>query len=291
VSSVPSPTADPSAIARHEFQARPIIATSPLLAIDVGNSRIKYGWFVAETSRAGRVWPDCRQFAATPISAPTPWDALRNWTDPLSCPVTVAGSNPAVVEQVATHWEATTGRRPWVVRDRSRLPLNVDVDAPDKVGLDRLLNAVAANELRPASQPAIVIDSGTATTVDLLSAEGVFRGGAILPGFALSSEALHHYTALLPQLSLTDLGPEQPAALGCNTRDALRSGIYWGQVGAVRALVEQLSRAADRPPWLVLTGGGAAWLATQFPEVPTVPSLAMHGLALTAWHNGVGGQR
>jgi len=262
------------------------IVPSPLLAIDVGNSRIKYGWFVPENSRTGRAWPMCQSFTATTLEAPTPWDQIRGWADPLACPVAVAGSNPAVVERVATHWEATTGRRPGVVRDRSRLPLTVAVDAPDKVGLDRLLNAVAANELRPADQSALVIDSGTATTVDLLSADGVFRGGAILPGFALSSQALHHYTALLPQLSLADLGPDEPAPLGRNTREALRSGIYWGQVGAVRELIARIDGAPA--PWLVLTGGGAAWLSPQFPDAPVVPSLAMHGLVLTAWRNEVG---
>lgn len=263
-----------------------MVTPPPLLAIDVGNSRIKYGWFVAEPGLVGRVWPACHAFTATTIDAPTPWDQIRSWVDPLACPVTVAGSNPAVVERVATHWEATTSRRPWVVRDRSRLPLTIDVDAPDKVGLDRLLNAVATNELRPADQPAIIVDSGTATTVDALGSDGVFQGGAILPGFALSSQALHHYTALLPQLSLADLGPEEPMPLGRNTREALRSGIYWGQVGAVRELIARLSLNAEA--WIVLTGGGAAWLSPQFPTAPVVPSLAMHGLVLTAWQNGVG---
>lgn len=191
------------------------------------------------------------------------------------------------------------GRAPWVLRDRGRLPLNTSVEAPERVGLDRLLNAVAANELRPPDQPVIVIDSGTATTVDYITEDGVFAGGAILPGFALSAEALHRYTALLPLLSLADLGPDLPAPLGRNTREALRSGIYWGQVGAIRQLVAVLAaqltppsagpaRAQPSAPWLLLTGGGAAWLATQFPDAPQVPSLAMHGLVLTAWHQGVG---
>jgi type III pantothenate kinase len=262
--------------------------TSPpaILAIDVGNSRIKYGWFAAEPSSSGRIWPACKAFRATTLEAATPWDQIRDWTDPLATSVAIAGSNPAVVERVATHWEATTGRRPWVIRDRSPLPLTVDVDFPEKVGLDRLLNAVAANELRPAERPAIVINSGTATTVDFVNCDGTFCGGAILPGFALSSQALHRYTALLPQLSLADLGPDQPHALGRNTRDALRSGIYWGQVGAIRELVAKLS--GQESPWLILTGGGSAWLSPQFPGAPIVPSLAMHALVLIAWQHGVG---
>jgi len=76
--------------------------------------------------------------------------------------------------------------------------------------------------------------------------------------------------------------------LGRNTRDALRSGIYWGQVGAIRSIVKALKTTTKTAPWLVLTGGGARWLSSQFPEVQVVPSLGMHGLTLTAWQHGLG---
>lgn len=271
-----------------------------ILAIDVGNSRIKYGWFEPSTTELGRVWPTCQQFAAGPLQGPAPWDQIRCWTNPLDCRVAIAGSNPAAVEQIATHWQATTGRSPWVVRDRHCLPITVAVDHPERVGLDRLLNAVAVNVLRPESQGAIVVDSGTATTVDVVMPQGSFAGGAILPGLALASRALHHYTALLPELSLSELGPDRPTAIGRETRSALRSGIFWGQVGAVERLVRQicteldwksaLDSEVDLHPggsqvrcWLALTGGGGPWLATQFPAMTHIPSLAMHGLVLTAW--------
>ncbi len=286
----------------HPEHRNSVISRPALLAIDVGNSRIKYGWFVEEPLSNGRAWPECRHFTAGALSCPAPWDRIRSWTDPLQCDVAIAGSNPAVVEQIATHWQATTGRSPWVVRDRHCLPIRVDVASPERVGLDRLLNAVAANELRPEAQGAIVIDSGTATTVDVITSAGSFAGGAILPGFALASRALHDYTALLPELSLTELGPELPPALGIETRAALRSGVYWGQVGAIRQIVQQLCvelewksplndaemTSAHQACWLVLTGGGGAWLERQFPGVPQVASLAMHGLVLTAWSQGLG---
>lgn len=268
-----------------------VISCPSLLAIDVGNSRIKYGWFVNEPFADGRPWPGCRHFVTGGLVCPAPWDHLRSWVDPLHCDVAIAGSNPAVVEQIATHWQATTGRSPWVVRDRQALPIRVDVASPERVGLDRLLNAVAANELRPQQSGAIVIDSGTATTVDVVTPDGGFAGGAILPGFALSSKALHSYTALLPELAISELGPRQPVALGQETRAALRSGIYWGQVGAVRELTSQLRRElgwSDDQTWSVLTGGGAGWLEPHFPGIPHIPSLAMHGLVLTAWSKGLG---
>lgn len=269
-----------------------VITVQPLLAIDVGNSRIKYGLFKPESTTNGSLWPQCVEFAATPLAAPVPWETLRGWLPTGRRTVAIAGSNPVVVNETAGRMREMIGLEPWVLRDRSHLPLAVDVDLPDRVGLDRLLNAVAVNVLRPATRPAIVIDSGTATTVDFVSADGVFRGGSILPGFALAAEALHRYTAQLPRLGLADLGPDLPDPLGKNTEAALRSGIYWGQVGAVRQIIDELCRSQKLPrpqddhehaPWLLLTGGGAAWLGMQYPDAPLVASLAMHGLVLTAW--------
>lgn len=255
-----------------------------LLAADVGNSRIKYGWFEVESTASDGAWPACRQFTATPLDVPLPIDDLRSWSTVADPRLIVAGSNPLVVNRVAGEWNQQSRRRSWVLDDRGCLPLTLSVDSPETVGLDRLLNAVAANALRPADRAAIVIDSGTATTVDVISNRGEFAGGAILPGLALSAQALHHYTALLPLLSLGDLGPDLPAPLGRNTREALRSGIYWGQVGAIRQLVQSLGDVQGLAnPWLILTGGGAPWLGAQFPGVRQVPSLAMHGLVLTAW--------
>lgn len=269
--------------------------TTGILAIDVGNSRIKYGWFEPTQTADGRIWPACRQFAAGSLQGPAPWDLIRSWADPLQCGVAIAGSNPAAVEQAAMHWQTTTGRTPWVVRDRHCLPVTVAVPHSERVGLDRLLNAVAVNVLRPHDHGAIVVDSGTATTVDVVTPEGSFVGGAILPGFALSSRALHHYTALLPELSLSELGPETPSAIGRDTRSALQSGIFWGQVGAVQQLIRQMCQElhwsipdtnafpSQTPCWLALTGGGGPWLAPQLTGMTHVPSLAMHGLVLTAW--------
>lgn len=263
-----------------------------MLAVDVGNSRIKYGWFEPDPQSPVRTWPRCGEFVATPLAAPIPWETLQLWTDVSAARVAIAGSNPVLVKETALQFRGRCARQPFVLHTRADLPVTVDVDFPEKVGLDRLLNTVAANALRPETRPAIVVDSGTATTVDWINADGAFCGGAILPGFALSAEALHRYTALLPKLGLGDLGPDIPAALGKNTEAALRSGIFWGQVGAVRQIIAELCRVAECPvpdstderaPWLLLTGGGASWLASQFPAAPHVPSLAMYGLVLAAW--------
>ena len=206
------------------------------------------------------------------------------------------------MERLLTGWARQGWPAPFVVRDYSTVPVAVDVDAPEKVGLDRLLAAVAANALRPTDRAAIVIDSGTATTVNYISAQGTFCGGAILPGLEMSAKALNHYTALLPLLPVHELGGDEPVAPGRNTREAIRNGLLWGQVGAIRELVRQLClhRGHDLPtfdassdamgspsssaaPWLVLTGGGGPVLSPQFPGVMRLASLGMHGLVLTAW--------
>jgi len=278
-------------------------SASPLLAIDAGNSRIKFGLFEAGRSPlSDGIWPECRQFQAVPVDDVVRWDVLSSWGDIKDRQSVISGSNPRAIERLLGEWKSHNWPTPFVVQDYSTIPVAINVEFPAKVGLDRLLNAVAANALRPFGRAAIVINSGTATTVDYVSAAGEFCGGAILPGLKMSAEALHHYTALLPLLPVQELGGEQPVAPGRNTREAIRNGLFWGQVGAVRELIYQLClhRGHDLPsfqqpdqargassssdsPWLVLTGGGAPVMSPQFSGVYFLPSLGMHGLVLTAW--------
>ncbi len=266
---------------------------SSILAIDAGNSRMKFGLFEPGHSSISKpAWPECQQFEAMPVEDAIPWDMLAAWTEQTGQRAAISGTNPHAVERLLEGWEKQDWPAPFLVRDCSMIPVAVDVDFPEKVGLDRLLSAVAANALRPAGRAAIVIDSGTATTVNYISAAGTFCGGAILPGLEMSAKALHHYTALLPLLPVHELGGDEPVAPGRNTREAIRNGLLWGQVGAIRELVRQLCRHqghtvptfdAPRAPWLILTGGGGPVLSPHFPGVMRLPSLGMHGLVLTAW--------
>ena len=268
-----------------------------LLAIDAGNSRVKFGLFQpTQSSQNLPVWPECVEFLAVPVDDPIPRDELNRWSDRGLSGAVISGSNPPVVQRLIDHWDLGSVV-PLVVRSCSAIPVVANVDFPEKVGLDRLLNAVAVNAMRPASRAAIVIDSGTATTVDYVSAQGDFCGGSIMPGMQLSARALHQYTALLPLLPVQELGGTGPVAPGRNTRDAIRNGLFWGQVGGIRELIRQIclqrghrmpdleSTAGDDPsaPWLVLTGGGGPVLSPQFPAARRLASLGMHGLVLTAW--------
>lgn len=252
-----------------------------VLAVDVGNSRIKVGLFADD--RAGT--PVCRKQAVFPLGDPwqgaaLPWDEVRAGQ---SVRGVVAGANPLGIDKVIQGWPADRWGTPRVISHTAAFPLDIDVDTPRQVGIDRLLNAVAVNSFRGERQAAIIIDSGTATTVDAVSADGKFCGGAIMPGFELCARALHQYTALLPLIGLDELADRVPAPRGRNTRAALSSGLYWGQIGAVRELIERLS--AEHEPsqvLLVLTGGGAPLLRESLAARDAVdrPYLALEGLIL-----------
>ncbi len=158
------------------------------------------------------------------------------------------------------------------------LPLAVKLPRPDMVGVDRLLDALAANRLRTPGCPAVVVDVGSAITVDLLDAAGAFCGGAILPGIAMSARALHEFTDLLPQIDMAELA-EPPDALGTATVAAMRSGLFWGAVGAVRQLVEQLTghKGSRGVPHRRSRPGRRA---AHGPAARFVPHLTMAGIAL-----------
>lgn len=252
------------------------------LAIDVGNSRIKFG-LLKRNLESSRALPICLGVHTVQTSNKTPWEEFFVWIDALApdpFDAVAAGVNPSRLEHLIATWPAQLGPAPLVIDRADALPLTVNVEAPDRVGIDRLLIAIAANSVRAEGQPAIVISSGTATTVDLISNGGAFEGGAILPGYDLCGRALHHETALLPLVEAFELRDEVPP-LGKSTRAAIRSGLYWGQLGAVRELVSQLSRELSPEPLVLLTGGAAPLLQAQLaPRATHYPFLALQGLAL-----------
>jgi type III pantothenate kinase len=254
-----------------------------LLCVDVGNSRTKFGLFRRHAQpRAPRTLPRCDAqltLANREIGSLAGLATLLGIAADESVAGLVAGSNPAGVARVIESWPAHWDR-PALLDDASRCPIEIRVAAPNKVGFDRILNAVACNVIRPAATPAIVIDTGTATTVDLVSADGAFEGGAILPGFELSARALNQYTALLPYLTIEELAVEPHEPLGRNTFEALRSGLLWGQVGAIKELAMQYRTRCPVEPFVVVTGGGAPLAARHLPQARCEPHLSLQGLAL-----------
>lgn len=255
-----------------------------VIVVDAGNTRVKFAWmeFIP-----GQGVPQTRGFVAIPIGQPLPNETLREWIR-VSRPrqVVVDGSNPPEVDRVLREWP-TEGAKPLRLGNREQLPLVIDVEFPDKVGIDRLLNAIAANARRQPGQIAIVIDSGTATTVDLVDGHGTFRGGAILPGFEMGAKALNEYTALLPLIQHHRLHDRVPPPVGRNTTEALESGLYWGHVGAVKQLIKSIRNefptAPGVPaPLVMLSGGAGPVLRRHLGDVDWEPALCLQGLALAA---------
>jgi type III pantothenate kinase len=253
------------------------------LAIDTGNSRVKFGLFrrdpLATGCSASLATPI--EFMATPVSSALPIAELGLWWNKHPFQTVIGGSNPPAITRLLEDWKATPWPEPRVIRDRLAIGVATSVDSPDRVGLDRLLNAKACACLKRNGQPVIIVDSGTATTVDLVLGNGTFAGGTILPGLELSAKSLHSYTALLPQLTPADLRGPAPPVLGKNTEAAMRSGLYWGQVGAIREIVQRLSdQLAPHQPLLLFTGGGGTLLAPHFTGARSEPFLALQGLIL-----------
>ena len=129
------------------------------------------------------------------------------------------------------------------------LGIKVDIDNPLDVGADRLVNAVAAHASNP--QPLIILDFGTATTFDIIDAEGTYRGGVIAPGTNLSLEALHMAAAKLPRVAVE----EPPQVIGRNTVNAMQSGVYWGYVGLIEGIVSRIKAEYGAPMKVIATGG------------------------------------
>jgi type III pantothenate kinase len=220
---------------------------------------------------------------AIELDAEVPWEDLARWAQEVPGVIRftlLGGVNPRGRDKLLDGWPATCWPAPVVLDNPFVLPLTINVDSPRTVGVDRLLNAVAANVIRPPATAMVIIDSGTATTVDVVSATGAFEGGAILPGFQLCSRALHQYTALLPRIANDELAGQPPVPLGKNTRDAIRSGLFWGQLGAVKELLRHLGCQLSGAPFTVVTGGAGRLLAPQLPQAAHEPFLALQGLAI-----------
>ena len=251
-----------------------------MIAVDVGNQRIKLGRFealptaglpepVATLQILGED-PQLNRIAAWLADVPGP---LSWWIGSVSRPT--AGRLIDWLRQRA-------GRDPITLLAAGDLALEVRLPRPDMVGVDRLLDAVAANRLRQPGRPAAVVDVGTAITVDLLAADGAFCGGAIAAGMTTAARALHAFTDLLPLVDVSELNLP-PAALGTSTIEAMQSGLFWGALGTIRELIAQLTAGIAIPPQIFLTGGaGPAVAGLLGAHAQHLPHLTLAGIALTA---------
>ncbi len=232
----------------------PLDTAADLIAVDIGNSRIKLGRFsLARNSSL----PEPTETLS--VSTQEDWPLqVRDWVGP-SPKRTVVGS---VSRPIAKQLEAALRSSPdeWHQLTLPDLPIETRVEHPGQVGIDRLLAAVGANILRQPDRPAILIDLGTAITVDLVAPDGVFEGGAILPGPGLAAWALAEATDALPYVRLEELDAS-PEAIGRSTEGALAAGLFWGAIGAIRELIDRQRDGLTTTPQVFLTGGAAPSVA------------------------------
>lgn len=153
------------------------------------------------------------------------------------------------------------------------IDIKIDLERPEDVGADRLVNAVAIKEFYKA--PAIVIDFGTATTFDVIDKKGRYAGGVIAPGIHLSIDALHRAAAKLPKVSVKK--PDN--VIGKNTISAIQSGIFWGYLGLIEGIVSNLSKEMGGKPLVLATGGLATLFAPHTKAIQKVDGdLTLKGL-------------
>jgi type III pantothenate kinase len=225
----------------------------PLIAVDIGNTSIKLGVFKHPQD-------DIEPSLYQDISEEN-LGALEDVLPAEPCDWFIASVNRDR-ESVLRNWcEDHRSEDSYRVFNHLDYPNKIDVLFPDKVGADRLVAAAAATKLKPPENHAIVVDSGTAITVDSIAADGTFRGGAILPGWHLASRALRDGTDQLPA-SFVHSDQPPPEAIGRCTESAIQAGVYWGSVGAVNLLIEKmLAENQDSQTEIFVTGGDAKRVA------------------------------
>jgi type III pantothenate kinase len=256
-----------------------------LLALDIGNTEITLGLFQGDTLQAH--W----RLTTHPDRTPDEWSGavgdvlVRAGNSPNEVrAVCLASVAPAVTQSVVSGVARATGRTAVAVEADSPLPVRLDVDEPLSVGADRIVNVLAAVELY--REDVVVVDFGTATTFDCITADGRFIGGVIMPGLRTAADQLTRRAAKLPA---TELKP--PArVIGRRTEECIQAGVLYGAADAVDGIVRRIR--AEWPgggsPHAIATGGLAGIVAPLTASLERVhPDLTLQGLRLAARHLGL----
>lgn len=169
------------------------------------------------------------------------------------------------------------GAEPLVIGENARLGMEARILKPSEAGADRLVNAIGAHLKYPGDL--IVIDSGTATTFDVIAADGAFEGGVIAPGVNLSLQALHEAAAMLPRIAIQK--PER--VIGKDTVSNMQAGVFWGYISLIEGLVARIKGEWGRPMTVIGTGGVASLFEGATDSIDHFdPDLTIRGL-LEIW--------
>ncbi len=243
-----------------------ISKSSRFLVMDISNSYTKYA--ISSDKKIGRRF-----------SLPTR-DVTHFWLNNLKgkyadLPFILA----SVVPQKSRLVEKVFGKNVFSISGDKNLGIKIDYPQPEKIGADRLANAVAAKALYGA--PIVVVDFGTAVTFDVIDRQGAYCGGVIAPGLNAMTHYLHEKTALLPLITLK----EPRRAIGKNTVDAMLVGAMTGYRGLVTGILNEIKKELKSTSDLsvVATGGQAALVTRKMKEIKAVnPLLTLEGLRMIA---------
>ncbi|HEX2621527.1 MAG TPA: type III pantothenate kinase [Phototrophicaceae bacterium] len=248
-----------------------------LLAIDIGNTNIKFGLWDDQRQLWQAMWRVRTQQQTSAVEygillrecAANDQILLNDVTNVIVSSV-VPALTPILLEMVWKQFRI----KAYLVTPHSPTGLQIALDFPEQVGTDRLLNAVAAFALVHGA--VIAVDLGTATKFDVVTAEGIYIGGAIAPGIAVSGDSLATRIAQLPRVELTS----NPSIIGTSTVDAMQSGLVWGMVSIVEGMLTRLKSALNDPYVRVIAAGGLAPVVQpHLNQIDSyIPTLTLDGL-------------
>jgi type III pantothenate kinase len=244
-----------------------------LLAVDIGNSNIVVGLFQGE--RLVHSWRLTSRRENTADEIEVLLGLLLGNQRAEATHAIVASVVPALTAPTIEAISRLTGATPLEIAPGVKTGLKIRTDNPAEVGADRIVNAVAALSL--FGGPIVVVDLGTATTLDVVTAAGEYLGGLICPGPQLGADALSTRAARLPRIELT----VPPEVIGRNTVDAMRAGVLYGHAAMVDGLVARIQTELGMKTKVILTGGLAATVAPLLTHYDAIaPQLTLDGLRL-----------
>jgi type III pantothenate kinase len=249
-----------------------------IVAVDIGNTNVSVGLFLDGKEESIQSLPGAGEADLRDclVSAWQKVPVLESSAEGKRDGVIVASSvKPEWTELVRKTADEALGEKIHVVGEDIPLPMSAWVDEPEKVGADRIVSAAAAYAV--VEDAVVVADFGTAVTIDLVDAKGVFQGGVICPGFEISAQALKDNTAKLPKVVVHR--PTTP--YGKNTADAINCGLYYSVIGAMEEIVRRYAEEIGRWPQTVITGSAAEMIKDDCPFVDNyVPHLVVKGIVL-----------
>jgi len=217
------------------------------IALNIGNSRTQIGQFKDGKLADAERWDngDLPRLIERIVEL---WRAR----DADDVAIVMASVNEEVAARIRSGIEDQLSVEAYLIGDDMPIPIGRQLDPETITGVDRLLNAAAAYDV--LGEACVIVDAGTAVTVDFVDGQGTFHGGAIAPGARLQLKALHEHTSALPEI---DFRPPEDEAFGRNTAQAMLQGVTQGIRGMVHRLIEQYAEHFGAYPMVIVTGGDA----------------------------------